>query len=203
MKDFLKATELIDFNDPAILKLAKSLQADTDIATAKHCFEWVRDNIKHSGEFKLNPVTYKASDVLKHKAGFCFAKSHLLAGLLRANKIPAGFCYQCLSMDDIGAPYCLHGLNALFLKDMDMWYRVDARGNNAQVNAQFSPPLEQLAFPINLKEEVDYFDVCAEPLPEVIRLLKSSETYNEVINELPKTAIVKPESSIKIKGILV
>lgn len=203
MQAFLKPTEIIDYNNPAITKLEKSLQAETEIQTAKNCFEWVRDNIKHSGEFKLNPITYKASDVLKHKTGFCFAKSHLLAGLLRANDIPTGFCYQCLSMDEIGAPYCLHGLNAVFLKELNTWYRIDARGNNSTINAQFCPPIEQLAFPINLKEEVDYFDVCAEPLPEVISLLKTSKTYKEVIDSLPNTADVKPDSNINIIGTLV
>ena len=203
MKAFLESTDLIDYTNPIITKLAMLLHAEKESETAKNCFEWVRDNIKHSGEFKRNPVTYKASDVLKYKTGFCFAKSHLLAGLLRANEIPTGFCYQCLSMDDTGAPYCLHGLNAIFLNDINSWYRIDARGNNAQVNAQFCPSIEQLAFPVSLSKEVDYFEVCAEPLPEVIDLLKGSETYQNVIDKLPSTASIKPESTIKIKGILV
>jgi hypothetical protein len=198
MKAFLEATPIIDFDNPAITALAKSLLTKTESETIKNCFEWVRDNIKHSGEFKLNPVTYKASDVLKHKTGFCFAKSHLLASLLRSNDIPTGFCYQCLSMDALGAPFCLHGLNAVFLKDLNAWYRLDPRGNNTQVNAQFCPPKEQLAFPVNLKKETDYFEVCAEPLPEVISLLKTSMTYEDVFDQLPSTAMVKPKSNIKI-----
>jgi len=39
----------------------------------------------------MNPVTCKASDVLIYGTGYCYAKSHLLAALLRANAIPAGF----------------------------------------------------------------------------------------------------------------
>jgi transglutaminase-like putative cysteine protease len=112
---------------------------ETPIAIAKACFEWVRDEIFHSCDYRMNPVTCRASDVLQHKTGYCFAKSHLLAALLRANQIPAGFCYQRLSVDDRGAPYSLHGFNAIYLAEFG-WYRVDARGNKAGVNARFTPP---------------------------------------------------------------
>ena len=197
MKTYLESTSIIDWHKPVIRNLADDLSAKSSLDTAKNCFQWVRDNIKHSGEFKLNPVTLKASEVLQYKTGFCFAKSHLLAALLRANQIPAGFCYQCLSMDDIAAPYCLHGLNALYLEEYNSWYRVDPRGNNAQINAQFCPPVEQLAFPTNLPQEIDYLEVCAEPLDEIVSLLGDAKSYQEVIEKLPGTATVKPESSIK------
>lgn len=150
MKKYLEASKYIDWDTPAILALAHDLAAGAsdDKAIAKQCFEWVRDNIKHSSDYQLNPVTCKASDVLSHGTGYCYAKSHLLAALLRANSIPAGLCYQRLSVFDNGAPYCLHGLNAIYLADIG-WYRVDARGNKAGVDAQFMPPHERLAFSIN------------------------------------------------------
>ncbi len=44
----------------------------------------VRDNIHHSRDYKDEITTYKASDVLKYKTGWCYAKSHLWAALLRA-----------------------------------------------------------------------------------------------------------------------
>jgi transglutaminase-like putative cysteine protease len=74
----------------------------------------VRDQICHGLDFKLNPISCKASEVLKHGTGYCYAKSHLLAVLLRANKIPAGLCYLGLSFNGNGAPLCLHGLNAAY-----------------------------------------------------------------------------------------
>ena len=200
MKAYLESTSIIDWNNLAVKQLADSLSSNSTLETAKNCFEWVRDNIKHSGEFKLNPITVKASEVLEHSTGFCFAKSHLLAALLRANHIPTGFCYQCLSMDETGAPYCLHGLNALYLEEYKSWYRVDPRGNNKQINAQFCPPVEQLAFPISLPQEIDYFEVCAEPLTEIVNLLSNCNSYQEVINRLPDTATIKPQSSIKTAG---
>ncbi|TAE50906.1 MAG: transglutaminase family protein, partial [Oscillatoriales cyanobacterium] len=107
MKTYLAATDIIDRDHPAILALANKIasQHHTSEAIAQSSFEWVRDEIRHSYDYQMNPVTCRASDVLKHKTGYCFAKSHLLAALLRANNIPAGFCYQRLSFDDKGAPY--------------------------------------------------------------------------------------------------
>ncbi len=64
------------------------------MAIAHRCFEFVRDEVRHSWDFKENPVTCHASEVLRHRTGYCYAKTHLLAALLRANRIPAGLCYQ-------------------------------------------------------------------------------------------------------------
>ena len=144
----------------------------------------MRDNIYHSCDYQMNPVTYRASDVLEHKTGYCYAKSHLLAALLRANSIPTGFCYQRLSVYDDGAPYCLHGLNAVYLEPYG-WYRIDARGNKQGINARFTPPQEQLAFRFNFAEEVDCKHVFAEPLPEVIQSLQTSDTWDEALQNLP------------------
>lgn len=191
MKEYLESSLYIDWDNLEIKELAKSLSSglsfEEDIA--KNCFEWVRDNIRHS-DYKLNPVTCKASDVLMHKTGYCYAKSHLLSALLRANGLPAGLCYQRLSVDDNGAPYSLHGLNAVFLKNHG-WYRIDARGNKEGVNAQFSPPHEQLAFPINLKLEADLPEIWSKPLPIVVSVLEKYEPYKEVYKNLPDIELIQ------------
>ncbi|MEZ0154964.1 MAG: transglutaminase family protein [Candidatus Reddybacter sp.] len=49
----------------------------------------MRDQISHSLDSQQNPVTYRASSVLEYGTGYCYAKSHLLVALLRANSIPA------------------------------------------------------------------------------------------------------------------
>ena len=176
---YLASSEFIDWNSAAIVKKAGVLSKNTNDPEEiiKACFEYVRDEIKHSNDYKLNPVTCKASDVLQHKTGYCFAKSHLLAALLRANNIPAGLCYQRLSINDMGAPFCLHGLNAV--------YRIDARGNKEGIDAQFCPPQEKLAFPICIDGETDLPEVWAEPLDEVIQVLTTYQTYQEVLHNLP------------------
>jgi len=183
---YLHPTEIIDYNHPAVAaeakRLAEGLHDDT--AIAKRCFEFVRDEIRHSGDHRDNITTCKASEVLEHRTGWCYAKSHLLAALLRANEIPAGFAYQRLSCSEYKPDiYCLHGLNWIYLKAHG-WYRVDARGNKAGVDAQFDPPHEKLAF-VPAKNEYDLPDNYAKPLAEVIEALQTHKSYEEMICDFP------------------
>jgi transglutaminase-like putative cysteine protease len=186
MEEYLQSSEIIDWHHPQVMELAQQIagEYDTPRAIAQACFEWVRDEIHHSYDYQMNPVTWRASDVLQHRTGYCFAKSHLLAALLRANQIPAGFCYQRLSINDQGAPYSLHGFNAIYLPEVG-WYRVDARGNKAGVNAQFTPPQEQLAFTIQLPAEADFPAILAEPLPIVVAALQLQHTWDDLLPNLP------------------
>jgi hypothetical protein len=196
MNKYLESTEYIDWESPAILAKAKILAEDSSAPKeiTRKCFEFVRDEIKHSWDYKLNPVTYKASDVLNHGTGYCYAKSHLLAALLRANNIPAGLCYQRLTITDI-PPFCLHGLNAVYLESFG-WYRIDARGNKQGVSAEFCPPVEKLAFPIATQEEADLPEIWAEPLPIVIQVLKQYKTVKYVANNLPDVELVTANKSM-------
>ena len=186
MKAFLQESELVDFSHPAIAALAKKLAegCNSDEAIAKRCFCYVRDEIHHSGDYKDEVTTYKASDVLRLATGWCYAKSILLAALLRVNNIPTGFCYQRLLCSEyVKDVYCLHGLNAIYLKEYG-WYRVDARGNKEGVNAQFNPPHEQLAFELQ-ENEYDLPEILEEPLPEVVEALKTNTCYEEMIANFP------------------
>jgi transglutaminase-like putative cysteine protease len=193
--EYLQASEVIDWQHPEVITLAQQIAAglETPGAIAKACFEWVRDEICHSFDYQMNPVTCRASDVLQYKTGYCFAKSHLLAALLRANQIPAGFCYQRLSIDDQGAPYSLHGFNAIYLPEIG-WYRVDARGNKAAVNAQFTPPQEHLAFKIQLPEEADFPAIVAEPLQLIVGALRSQTTWDTMLQNLPDISLESAKS---------
>jgi GNAT superfamily N-acetyltransferase len=195
MEKYLKVSEIIDWQHPAIMELAKqiSLEYDDPRSIAKACFEWVRDEIYHSVDYQMNPVTCRASDVLQHKTGYCFAKSHLLAALLRANRIPTGFCYQRLSIDNQGASFGLHGFNAIYLPEFG-WYRVDARGNKAGVDAQFMPPQEYLAFKIQLHEEVEFREILPEPLQIVIESLHSQDEWDEMLLHIPDISLESAKS---------
>ena len=186
MKEYLEATEIIDWQHPDIVNLASRLARGKaePVAIAKACFEWVRDEVKHSCDYQMNPVTCIASEVLQHRTGYCYAKSHLLAALLRANQIPAGFCYQHLSVFDDGMPFCLHGLNAVYLPEHG-WYRIDARGNKQDVDAQFTPPQERLAFKLNFAEEIDSDLVFAQPLDVVVQALQKYQQWDQLLANLP------------------
>lgn len=186
MKKYLEATNIIDYYDESIQVLAKELAKDAkdDIAIAKKCFEYVRDEIRHSGDHKDNITTTTASEVLKHKTGWCYAKVFLLAALLRANGIPTGFTYQRLSCSEYKKDiYCLHGLNFIFLKEHG-WYRVDARGNKEGVYAQFNPPHEKLAFELQ-ENEFDLSENLAEPLDVIVHALHTYKTYDEMVENFP------------------
>jgi len=189
MKKYLEHSEWIDWKCPQILAKATCLAKDQDNrqGIAKKCFEFVRDKIQHSWDYKLNPVTCKASDVLKHQTGYCFAKSHLLAALLRANNIPAGLCYQRLALDQ--SSFCLHGLNAIFLDGIG-WYRVDPRGNKPGVTSEFSPPIENLAFATVSHGEAHLPEIWNEPLPLIVNCLNRYDTYDEVARNLPDIEII-------------
>ena len=186
MQKYLEATEIVDYNNKEVYTLAMSLAKDceTDTQIAKNCFEYVRDEIAHSGDCRAEITTLKASDILKHKTGWCYSKSILLAGLFRGNGIPTGFCYQRLSCSEYKKDvYCLHGLNSIYLKEFG-WYRVDARGNKEGVDAQFNPPYEQLAFEIG-EHEFDLPEILTEPLPEVLEALIKNNCYAEMVENFP------------------
>jgi transglutaminase-like putative cysteine protease len=187
---YLQSTAIIDWKHPAVSARAADLASSRDVlVTARSCFEFVRDEIKHSRDFEMDPATCRASDVLRYGTGYCYAKSHLLAALLRANGIPAGFCYQRLSVNDAGPPYSLHGYNAIWLPEFG-WFRVDARGNKLGIDAGFDPPRERLAFALNSSDEFDFANILAEPLGCVVQVLEASNGWFDALARLPD---IEPE----------
>lgn len=190
MNSYLASSTFIDWQHPEVLEQAKAIAKGCKdfIEVAKASFEFVRDEIKHSWDYQLNPVTCKASDVLKYGTGYCYAKSHLLAALLRANGIPTGLCYQRLAITN-SPSFCLHGLNAIYLEGYG-WYRVDARGNKEGVYSAFSPPVETLAFCIVTPGEADLPEIWPEPLGLIIDVLTKSKTIQHVAENLPDIPIV-------------
>ena len=188
--DYLKHNDVIDFKNEAVSKLADALfqKADSELDFIKAAYEFVRDKISHSADRGEDAVTCAASEVLMAGHGICFAKSHLLAALLRAKSVPAGFCYQKLILDDETAPVLIcHGLNGVYIKDRKKWIRLDARGNKAGVNAQFSLETERLAFAVRpeLGEE-DGFVIYPDPDAKVVEKLRNAKTRTELWKNLPK-----------------
>lgn len=183
---FLGFDNWIDGDHPAVARQAAVLAgaSSSPLALVQNSFEFVRDRIAHSGDAGRGPITCKASDTLVHEIGYCYAKSHLLAALLRANGVPTALCYQRLSVGGGDGPYCLHGLNAVFLPDHG-WYRIDARGNKPGVDARFTPPREQLAFAIQEAGERDLRGLYAAPLAVVVRALTTHASVAQLGANLP------------------
>lgn len=189
IKEYLKASEIIDYENEFIKKIASKLSTDVgnEVELARKVYEYVRDNILHSFDINGQIITCKASEVLKHKQGICYSKSHLLAAILRKLGIPTGFCYQRLILNDEEKPWLvLHGLNAIYLKSIGRWIRVDARGNKVGVKAEFSLGEEKLAF--HVREELGEADIpliFASPCKNVVNALRISRTVDELIDNLP------------------
>ncbi|MEY1661871.1 transglutaminase domain-containing protein [Isoalcanivorax beigongshangi] len=182
---YLAGCRVIEVAHPAIRAQAEALRVAGDArATAEQCFLFVRDQIDHCVDVRRNPVTCTASEVLAERVGYCYAKSHLLAALLRAAGLPAGLCYQRLRLAPGRDQFCLHGLNAVYLPRHG-WYRIDARGNKPGVDAAFVPPKEQLAFALQQPGEHDFPGIWAEPWPEVIAVLESQQDWQQALEVLP------------------
>ena len=107
MEEYLKADDVIDYRKKPIMQLADELfqQSDDELSFIKASYEFVRDHIYHSADKNEDILTCTASEVLEAGHGICFAKSHLLAALLRCKSVPTGFCYQKLILDD-AFPVC-------------------------------------------------------------------------------------------------
>lgn len=186
---YLESSEIIDFHKPDIAILAKKLALGIkdEISLAKKVYEFVRDEISHSIDIDGEVVTCKASEVLAEGHGICYAKSHLLAAILRNLGIPTGFCYQRLIFDDETRPWpVLHGLNAIYIRKLQKWIRIDARGNKEGVQAEFSIESEKLAF-IARKEfgEEDLPYIFSEPNAKAVSALRKSNSVSELVNNLP------------------
>jgi transglutaminase-like putative cysteine protease len=173
---YLRCSEYIDFDHAGIQAFLSSIRrtARTEIETAHDLFSFVRDEIAHSADIRGRRVTRRASEVLEYREGLCYAKSHLLAALLRGAGIPAGICYQKLTWGDTPEDgHCLHALNTIYLSTEHRWIRVDARGNRPGIDAQFSLDEERLAYPIRPEHgEFDYRVNHAQPHPVVIEALE-------------------------------
>ena len=195
IEDYLKATDIIDYNESLIKSVVTEISrgVDTEIDLVQRVYEFVRDKIFHSCDLDNGQVvTCKASEVLANKHGLCYAKSHLLAALLRNLEVPTGFCYQKLALNDQPrARFVLHGLNAVYLQTINKWIRVDARGNNKGINAQFSIETEKLAYQTRSEYvEVDESVIYSAPSNNIIRVLNAGKNFHELIDSLPSEIIL-------------
>lgn len=187
--EYLKEDDVIDYGNEAIAQLADKLfqKANSELEFIEIAYEFVRDKISHSADINEDLITCSASEVLNAGHGICFAKSHLLAALLRCKSVPTGFCYQKLILDDETAPVLVyHGLNGVYIKEFKKWIRLDARGNKDGVNAQFSIDTEQLAFSIRPElGEADGAVVYPKPDVKIIETLRKSKTRTKLWDNLP------------------
>jgi len=191
IQDYLRATMEIDFHKSEIQQQAADLfnSADSDIEKAKAAFHFVRDEIAHSWDIQGKRVTKTASEVLAAGEGICYAKSNLLAALLRSEGIPAGFRYQRLMLFDTpDKGYCIHAFNAVFLESVNRWISLDARGNKTGIDAQFSleEPLALAFHPDEALGECTYSGLYPDPHPKTMAVLaRHDNALDMYVKDLP------------------
>lgn len=194
MDAFLKECTYVDFHSDSVRRKAEELfpSCMDDVDKARVAFEFVRDGIPHSFDIRAERVTARASDVLRYGTGICHAKANLLAALLRSQGIPAGFCFQHITLaDDDRRGYCLHGYNAVFLQGR--WIRVDARGNRTGINARFSLGEPVLAFENRPQyDEYAFPGIFAVPDTATMEMLDRAGSLLDVVFGLPDTLSVQP-----------
>ena len=188
---YLEETEYVDYSDKDVKRLADALKNESHDETEliRKAYYYVRDDIRHSWDAQDKRVTVSASDVLREGVGICWAKANLLAALLRANGIPAGFSYQRLTLGDTpDSGYCIHALNTVFVPSRDKWIRLDARGNKEGVEAEFSLEKEKLAFEIKSEGEIDYHDNHSRPDEKLMEVLRqNTDALDMYLHRLPDT----------------
>lgn len=187
--NYLQEDAVIDFNDIHIMQLSNRLweESSSELNYIQRSYEYVRDQISHSADIGMDVITCAASEVLEAGHGICFAKSHLLAALLRCRGIPAGFCYQKILLEDkTDSVLVYHGLNGVFVRELQRWIRLDARGNKNGVDAQFSLEKERLAFSIRSESgECDGLVVYPIPDKNIVKALSVHKTRTELWKNLP------------------
>ncbi|MDR0849411.1 MAG: hypothetical protein LBN10_10330 [Propionibacteriaceae bacterium] len=183
LEQFVEASVCVDYDAPlirsAVATLAQISPSDQDYCRA--AFEFVRDEVPHTANTNRQVVTVKASHVLSERTGICHAKANLLAALLRAKEIPAGFGFQHLTLaDDDSEGYCLHGFVVAFLGGR--WIPLDPRPGT-----EFSLVSPQLAFP-NRPEYDEYIlsGVWAEPDSGTMTILEQATCLDEALRSLPE-----------------
>ena len=184
MDNYLIETQSIDYMNSDIQDMIQKLinQSVDEIDYIKRCYIFVRDEIPHSWDIETNIISKTASDVLKNKTGICWTKTCLLSALLRAHGIPSGISYQLLTRaDDDSEGHVIHALNTVYIKDLNKWIRLDARGNKENINACFSLDKECLAYSIRSEfGEIDYQDNHADLDERLVDILNESESILDI-----------------------
>ena len=187
---YLEDTIVVDWQTPSVLEQARALVAgcDSELARVEALFGFVRDEIGHSLDAPpaSGAVTCSASQVLRERSGLCYAKSHLLAALLRSRGIPAGFCYQRLRAAPPGRGFVLHGFVAAWLDELGRWVALDPRGDTEAIHTVVDVERPSLAFAADPEAgELVFPTIFARSAKRVVERLEHAKSLAQLANHLP------------------
>lgn len=109
--EYLKPTEFLDFDVQEVRDFAFDAIGDAQdmVEKAVRLYYAVRDGIRYDPyRISLDAELFKASSVLKVKAGFCLPKANLLAAATRAVGIPTG-----IGLSDVANHLCTERLRRI------------------------------------------------------------------------------------------
>ena len=119
------------------------------------------------------------------RPGFCYAKSHLLTALLRANSpCPGRLCLSAAGPGRARRHLLPPRTECRVVPDVG-WYRLDPRGNREGLRAGLDPPREVLPFPCVVPGEQLFLGIWAEPFQGVVDALRRHRTRAELETNLP------------------
>ena len=157
-----------------------------DVAKTRSVYMFVRDEIAHSADASRDELPCRASEVLDAGTGIGFSKSHLLAALLRAVGVPAGFCYQVLRREPSEDGTLLYGFNGIYLASCERWIPLDARGNKPGLAATFSIEEPRLAVTADPgRGEWVYPLIWTRPAALVVDLLSRNNSLSRIAEHVP------------------
>ena len=186
---YVEDTITIDWQTPPVMEKARALAAgcSDDVSKARAVYTFVRDAIAHTADAGRDELPCRASQVLEAGTGIGFSKSHLLAALLRAVGVPAGFCYQVLRRGAAGDGTLLYGFNGVYMQSLERWIALDARGNKPGLVAEFSTDEPRLAVTADpsLGEWI-YPQIFTRPAALVVDLLSRNTSLARIAEHVPE-----------------
>ncbi|MBW2497488.1 MAG: transglutaminase domain-containing protein [Deltaproteobacteria bacterium] len=186
---YLEDTIIIDWQTPSVMAKCRELLEgiSTGEEHVERLFRFVRDEIGHSLDIETEAHPCRSSEVLKEGTGLCYAKSHLLAALLRSTGIPVGFCYVRLEDEERPGACVLHGFNAVYWEPRRGWIFLDARGNTDAIETEcrFEPPWSLVAWPEAERGESFLPFIYRRPAKRIVELLERVPNFETLRRSLP------------------
>lgn len=123
---WLSAERYIELDAPEIRALAAQLRRETDLASARAIYEWVRDNLHYAGYLADD---FGALHALFNRRGDCTEYADLVVALARAVGIPARMVGGYVTDRDAAPkPQDYHNWAQLYLGGA--WHTVDSQKEN-------------------------------------------------------------------------
>jgi len=183
---YLEDTIVVDWQTPVVHEKARALTAGVAGVEdrLRVLFEFVRDEIAHSFDIETDEPTCNASEVLRAGHGLCYAKSHLLAAMIRACGVPAGFAFQRVRSEGPGSRFVLHGFVGVYLAADARWAGLDPRGGRGTTAFSLDAPSLAYAPDPELGEETQPL-VYSKPVKHIVEMLSRAGSLERVRRTLP------------------